>query len=352
MLFCLKRIFLFFLVYLPLSATNIETFYGVVNVEEPVLLELIESPAFQRLRYIHQYGVAYYTTDHEEFTRYDHSLGVFCLLRANGCSLEEQIAGLLHDVSHTIFSHVGDWIFNRQNQETDYQTLTHADYLERSGLGTILRKYGYEIEQILPKEALFPALEKPLPTLCADRVDYNTQGACYKGFITYEEAMRIFHAMKFSEGEWICSEHELLKKLVRFSIFMSQNCWGSRTEYVLSMWLAEAILRGLETQLLDMEDIRFGRDQEIWDRLSMSDDPLIHKKMEMIFDPYRYHSAASKEEANLYIISKFRGIDPLIMVEGKRVRLTSTDPILAEEFQTAKESMRRGYYIKIRESCQ
>ena len=27
------------------------------------------------------------------------------ILRKNGASLEEQIAGLLHDVSHTVFSH-------------------------------------------------------------------------------------------------------------------------------------------------------------------------------------------------------------------------------------------------------
>jgi hypothetical protein len=49
----------------------IETFYGAIAVEEPVLLELIESSAFQRLKYIHQYCVSYYTTHREEYTRYD-----------------------------------------------------------------------------------------------------------------------------------------------------------------------------------------------------------------------------------------------------------------------------------------
>ncbi|MFI0435759.1 MAG: HD domain-containing protein, partial [Parachlamydiaceae bacterium] len=295
----------------------------------------------------HQYGVAYYTTHSEEFTRYDHSLGVFFLLRINECSLEEQIAGLLHDVSHTIFSHVGDWIFNRQNQEIDYQTLTHADYLERSGLGDILRKHGYTIETVLPKQELFPALEQPLPTLCADRIDYNLQGAVYQGFITHEEAIRMFHDLRFTEGEWISNDHELLKRLVRFSIFMSQNCWGSGTGYVLSMWLAEAILRGLDIQIITMDDIRFGKDQEIWDRLLISDDPLIQKNMHMIFYPSHYHRIVPKTEANLFIISKFRGINPFIIVEGKRVRLTTTDLILAEEFEIAQETMRKGWDIKI-----
>lgn len=335
------------LVYSPVSAIPIKTFYGIVEVEEPVLLELIESSAFQRLKDIHQYGVAYYTTHNEEFTRYDHSLGVFFLLRAKNCSLKEQIAGLLHDVSHTIFSHVGDWIFNQQGKETDYQTLTHSDYLKRSGLDEILRKHGYSAEDVQPTQEQFPALEQPLPNLCADRIDYNLQGAFYRGFITHEEAVRMFHEIQFIDGHWISADHELLKKLMRFSIFMSQECWGAGTEYVLSMWLAEAILKGVAIGAISMEDIRFGKDHEIWNRLLVLDDPLIQNNMHKILNASDYHRFVEKEEANLFVISKFRGIDPFVVVEGKHVRLTTTDSALAEEFQKAKERMANGWMINI-----
>jgi hypothetical protein len=329
-------------------ATQIETFYGTFEVEEPVLLELIESPAFQRLKHIHQYGVAYYTTHREEYSRYDHSLGVFFLLRAKQCSLEEQIAGLLHDVSHTVFSHVGDWIFNRQNQEVDYQTLTHTGYLEQSGLGEILNKHGYSIEEILPKQELFPALEQPLPTLCADRLDYNIQGAFHRGFITRQEAIRLFHEIQLIDGEWISNEHEILKKLVRYSLFMTQDCWGSGTNYVLSMWLADAILRGIDIGILNMEDVRFGTDSEIWTCLLTSDDPLIQKHMQMILNPFNHHSFVAKDEADLFITCKFRGIDPLVLVDGKCMRLTTIDSILEVEFNLAKTRMGSGWMISLK----
>src|SRR5690554_5599914 len=113
----LTRLILLFLIPSLIWGEKIETFYGLIDVEEPLLLELIEHPAFQRLKGVHQYGVSYYTTHKEEYTRYDHSLGVFALLRAKGSPLKEQVAGLLHDVSHTAFSHVGDWIFGKINQE-------------------------------------------------------------------------------------------------------------------------------------------------------------------------------------------------------------------------------------------
>lgn len=347
MLQIIKILIILPLLSYSLFAAKIETFYGIADVEETVLLELIESPPFQRLKHIHQYGVSYYAKTYcADFTRYDHSLGVFFLLRAQECSLEEQIAGLLHDVSHTIFSHVGDWIFNQQNQETDYQTLTHIDYIECTGLGSILRKHGYSVENILPKEELFPALEQSLPTLCADRLDYNLQGAFHQGLMTYEEVLQLSHEIKFIDGEWISNDHELLKKLVRSSLFLSEYCWGSRTEHLLSIWLAEAILRGVDLQIISMEDIRFGVDEDIWKNLILSKDPLIVQKIHMLLNPSNYFSFVSKAEADFCFTGKFRGIDPLVIFNGKRVRLTTTDLILKEEFERVKNTITEGWAIK------
>lgn len=344
----IRSLILFCISYCSAFAIEIDTFYGKADINEPVLIELIESPAFQRLKHIHQYGVAYYTTHHEEYTRYDHSLGVFLLLRSKGCCLKEQIAGLLHDVSHTIFSHVGDWVFRCEYQEVDYQTSTHSDYLAQSGLGDILNRYGYSIEEVLPKEEQFPALEKPLPTLCADRLDYNIQGAFYQGFITLDEAKQLFEEIQLIDDEWISSEYEILKKLMRYSIFMSQDCWGSGEGHVLSMWLAEAIWRAVNIGMISVKDIHFGTDQEVWDLLLSSDDPVIREKMQMIQNSSRYQCYTSKEEANLLVKAKFRGIDPWVILNKRKVRLTNTDPTLAEEFHTAKNRMANGWAIKIK----
>src|SRR5579862_5825782 len=80
----------------------VATPYGNFNVHEPVLLELFDSPALVRLKGVRQYGVTYYA-DKKEYNRYEHSVGVWAILRRFNARLEEQIAGLLHDVSHTVF---------------------------------------------------------------------------------------------------------------------------------------------------------------------------------------------------------------------------------------------------------
>jgi HD superfamily phosphohydrolase len=82
--------------------------------------QLVDTPVFQRLRYVRQLGLAYLVYPGATHTRFEHALGAYHLARLtlslldergelDGVSLEErnitQAAALLHDVGHYPFSH-------------------------------------------------------------------------------------------------------------------------------------------------------------------------------------------------------------------------------------------------------
>src|SRR5437879_5744230 len=74
---------------------TVPTAYGDFYVTEPVLLELFDHPVLQRIKKVHHYGTAYYVRGYKhEYTRYDHCVGDWAILRMFGAPLEEQIAGL------------------------------------------------------------------------------------------------------------------------------------------------------------------------------------------------------------------------------------------------------------------
>ncbi len=345
------RLLPFFLIIhtTELLCETIDTFYGPIEIEEPILLELIHSPAFERLRHIHQYGIAYFMKTYpEKYTRYEHSLGVFAILRTKKASLEEQIAGLLHDISHTAFSHVGDWVFAKEQQEEDYQTMIHHSYLVDSGIEKILNHYGYTVQQISPKRKEFTMLEQPLPNLCADRIDYNIQGAYYQKFITFEEALKLFLDLSFEEGKWIVGEKELAAKLAYFSLFMTEHCWGSASNCIASQWLADAILESIKIGAISWHEFHFGIDQIIWDRLSSSQNPFIQNRMEMIQSPDAYCCLVHPAQANMFIKFKCRGIDPWIRQGDEIIRLTSIHEELKEELERIKKQSLEGWPIEIR----
>ena len=85
--------------------------YGEEEINEGVLIELVNSKEVQRLKNITLTGIPEEYYFRKVSSRFGHSVGVMILLRRLGADLKEQIAGLLHDVSHTAFSHLVEWLF-------------------------------------------------------------------------------------------------------------------------------------------------------------------------------------------------------------------------------------------------
>ncbi len=70
--------------------------------------------------------------------------------------------------------------------------------------------------------------------------------------------------------------------------------------------------------------------------------------MKMIADIDAYFCLVNPSQANLIVKSKFRGIDPWILSRGIIIRITSMDPLLAEEYKKTKEKIERGWAIKLK----
>jgi HD superfamily phosphohydrolase len=97
--------------------------------EDRILVELIDSAEFQRLRRIKQLGLAMFTYQGAEHSRFTHSLGVMHLMtRAlNQLGIEHQIgprerlvgrtSALLHDLGHGPFSHLIEKVFGLKHEE-------------------------------------------------------------------------------------------------------------------------------------------------------------------------------------------------------------------------------------------
>src|ERR1700733_14048220 len=94
-----------------------DVIHGPIGLSE-VELDLIQSPAYQRLRGIKQLGLAHYVYPSADYSRFSHSLGVshvscqiLTALRASGVtSTDEEIqlfrlAPLVHGVGLYPFSH-------------------------------------------------------------------------------------------------------------------------------------------------------------------------------------------------------------------------------------------------------
>ncbi|MEI3604259.1 HD domain-containing protein [Pseudogracilibacillus sp. SE30717A] len=193
----MKRNGLITLVYKTELLDEVKVFkdpvHRYVRVSDRVIWDLIATPEFQRLRRIKQLGTTYLTFHGAEHSRFNHSLGVYEIVRRminkmetqEGWNHEERLvslcAALLHDLGHGPFSHSFEKVFN-----LDHEDFTKRIILEDTNVNTILnrveRGFPEKVAQIIDKTYEDKLVISIISSqIDADRMDYLLRDAYYTG---------------------------------------------------------------------------------------------------------------------------------------------------------------------------
>ncbi len=334
----------------------IETLYGSFNNLHPAITDLLQSNAMQRIRQVQQYGVSYRVRPLASYTRYDHCVGVWALLHRYETSLHEQIAGLLHDASHTAFSHIGDYIFKNTSLSHSYQDNIHEWYLQQTDVPTILMQHNIKLSEVLHKNGHFQALEQDLPNVCADRLEYNLQGAIIANLLTKQDIDEILADLSFDNKNWYFRSITSAQRLADISIHLTEYEWGSPGNHVLCSLFAQALQHALKIKLISSQDLHFSTDDVIWEKLETSKNTTLGALMTQVKNHEDTYSISPAQEGNYNIRGKFRGIDPFVMREQGLKRLTEIDTRYQKRFLSSKARVSGGRPVilsdQARKACQ
>jgi HD superfamily phosphohydrolase len=156
-----------------------DVIHGPIGLSQ-LELDLIQSPAFQRLRGIKQLGLAYYVYLSADYSRFSHSLGVchvtgqiLSALCSSGVQIDEaevqryRLAALFHDVGHYPFSHATEIAIKNHFSAQLYRPQSELD------LGTDAPIEKYFMHERLGKEVLLqdPTIKKRLAEAGIDARD-------------------------------------------------------------------------------------------------------------------------------------------------------------------------------------
>ena len=183
-----------------------------VRVSDQVIWDLIATPEMQRLRRIKQLGATNLTFHGAEHSRFNHSLGVYEIVRRIIKKMETRpewnqderlvclCAALLHDLGHGPFSHSFEKVFS-----LDHEYFTQKIILGNTGVNEVLRKVGEEFPQKVAKVINKTYEDKLVISLIssqidADRMDYLLRDAFYTG-VSYGnfDMERILRVMRPTE---------------------------------------------------------------------------------------------------------------------------------------------------------
>jgi hypothetical protein len=165
-----------------------------IHVRDKVIWDLIGTKEFQRLRRIRQLGTTFLTFHGAEHSRFNHSLGVYEIVRRivddvfqgrpewdEDERLLSLCAALLHDLGHGPFSHSFEKVFH-----LDHEAFTQAIILGNTEINRVLSQIGSDfpkkvtevIAKTYPNKQVVSLISSQID---ADRMDYLQRDAFYTG---------------------------------------------------------------------------------------------------------------------------------------------------------------------------
>jgi HD superfamily phosphohydrolase len=289
--------------------------YGIVAIEEPGILHLIECPTFQRLKGIRQAGPSALAFPFKDVTRFEHCLGVYLLLKHLGADRREQVAGLLHDISHTAFSHAVDFIIS--SVEQDHHESLKPMMLDRPDLAEALGRLGYAPGEFYD-DSIYPLLEQPLPWLCADRLDYFLRDGVACGVVSGEAADRILRHLAVADDRIVFTDVDVAREAVRLFEIMNRDWWASDTEAYIYNEFADAIREAIRRGVLCPDDL-MTEDDLVLAKLDAADVPAINHKLDSI----RHFRREALNGYAARVEPKVRWLDPPVLVDHAVRRLSA-----------------------------
>lgn len=345
----ISYLFLFFLPYI-ITAQQFLVPWGMVSINDPALLELINHPVMQRLKKIDQSGPVAYIGLVPSFTRFDHSVGVLALLQDKASApFNERVAGLLHDVSHTAFSHVGDQIFHQPDAEHSYQDLIHLEFLSHFGIDEVAAGFGLTLQELDPDRPEYRALEQSLPDLCADRIEYLIHTAANFYYFSKEEISQIIENLRFENGRWFFTNQQQAEKFALLSVHFTKEIYGAAWNCGVYAIFAELLKDAVTEGIITQDDIRYGKDLEILNIIENHGSEALKNKLKHLKESplALYIVTDDKEIADTWITPKFRGVDPWVQSEdGSFKRLTELSESYRAKYTFVKNWCHQGYGLQ------
>ena len=315
--------------------------YGDCEIDEPVALELIYSDAVQRLKNIDQAGYFEPYFPGTAHSRFEHSVGVYWLLKIYGASIEEQIAGLIHDVSHSAFSHCIDYVLDAGSQKKhDHQDNVFDEFVRKSAIPEILERYHIDVDYILD-DTNFPLKETNLPDLCADRIDYSLRTAILFGEI--ENGNSYLENLVAENGQWIFKDFESAEKYAKLFLKLNTDYYSGLPSAVMFKTVSEYLRYALSKDYISEADL-YTTDKIVLEKIQphIETDAMLRDLFQRMNNKIGF-----KNDPNDYagkVFCKSRVVNPWCYHNKEIKRVSEVNPIWNDILK--RESKPKEYFLR------
>lgn len=297
--------------------------WGETEIIDKEILAVIKHPAMQRIKKIWISSYGYMFNLQRNSTRFEHSVGVYLLLKQFKASKKEQLAGLIHDVSHTALSHLSTYAIQGKYSGPEFHELVQERFIKDSGLAILLKKFGYKADELLHTPD-FALLENNLPDICADRIDYAIRDGLHLQILSRQQADQILKDLVVREGEFMFASEEAAF-LYSFDFYLlNLMFYGSPSEAHFNNDFGALVNYAMKVGILKEKDW-FSDDVQLISKLKKSKNVRIMKWLGNYSNKLVVYE--DSQQPDKVFPKKIRIVDPKVVVKEKIKRLSEINPV-------------------------
>lgn len=327
---------------------TIKTIFGSLTVDGE-LEKIYKLPKMQRLKGLQQFGSMSYWLGIKGFSRIELATDVLFLLQRFGAPIQEQIAGLAHNVAEPVFSQTSDVVFGKKN----YTQSIYESALTESGINRYLKKYDWEEKDILPNDPNFKRLNQLYPEMCAINIAFYLRAGVTFGMIKAKDVANIVKNLRYDieKNRWFFVKKSSARKLAHLALIFSEHVFCSNDNKVLYHVTGLILKRTLELKRITKEDLNSKTDEEILAKINECDDLKLKKliaKAKHIKKAYRVLDDA-ESSPDFIPREQFKGIDPWVFNKHSKTyqRLSEVDEEFADEYKKVETLCKKGAKIQL-----
>jgi len=327
-----------------------------------IAVRIVDTPAFQRLRYIRQLGFAHLVYPGATHTRFDHALGVYYLARtalrilSDQGDLPEEVwvdrdlvpyAALLHDIGHYAYSHALEEL-EPDNIPADHEAVS-ARFFEAPELKAALLPLGpgatARIHAMIQGQGSAPLRGLVSGSLDLDKMDYLRRDARFCG-VPYGEVDvdRLLQGLTILQdpdtGAWEVGVQEkavaALESLMFSRYQMFRNVYWHHAVRAATALYKRIVEEALRERLLDGDELVGPTDEELLyeiGRRAQADDASEGaERLASRWIPALRHRRLPKRALE-WTAADLDGVELASWVQGDSPRKRAVEDLLARELE-------------------
>ncbi|MDD2516048.1 MAG: HD domain-containing protein, partial [Candidatus Gracilibacteria bacterium] len=319
--------------YLKFRNPRIKILHDIYSKDFPEFLKpFLEAPELKRLHGITQYcGLPFSKLFQYNLviSRLDHSVGVALIVRNFTKDIKQTLAGLFHDISHTVFSHVGDFYKGDHLYQKSSEVYVSDKIKNSIILMKELKKLGIKIEET-EDYTIYPIADNNLPRLAADRLEYNILGlTCWKDF-DYKIIEQIYENITVLKNEDNIDElgfqdENPAYNFGKIALNNDKNHVASYEAKIGMSFLSEILKESVKCSLIRENDIYTLTDEDIFEIIEKSNNPELLYMLNFFKNLGSYKIYETMPNNGKFFVDskiKKRWIDPLVITKSGNKRLS------------------------------